>query len=205
MSKMISRSVMPIGTSTSPVLRTLPTREKTFVPLLPSVPMLRNQSTPLLMISGTLAQVSTLLRLDGLSQSPLLRGVYVLGPRLPDAPFDGGHQRARLPGDEGPGAAMDRHVEVEARAQDVRAQKSVLPCLLQGHPRVLDGQWVLLPDVDVALVGADGVGADDQPFEDAVRVALEEAPVHVRAGSPSSPLTMTYFTSPMAPCGWSPT
>src|SRR5208337_1481183 len=112
------------------------------------------------------------------------RGVYVLGPGLPDAPLDGAHQRARLPGDEGPGTAMDGHVEVEARAQDVRAHKPVLTRLLQGQPRVLDGQWVLLPYVDIPLVGTDGVAADDQTFEDAVGVTLEEATVHVRAGVP---------------------
>ena len=61
----------PIGTSTRPVFLILPTREKIFVPLLFSVPNCVNQSAPLLMISGTLAQVSTLLRLVGLSQSPL--------------------------------------------------------------------------------------------------------------------------------------
>ena len=39
MSKTISRSVMPIGTSTRPVLLTLPTSEKILVPVEPSVPM----------------------------------------------------------------------------------------------------------------------------------------------------------------------
>ena len=73
MSKMISRSVMPIGTSMSPVLFTLPTSENTFVPELPfhglsltsPVPIDVNQAAPRLMMSGTLAHVSTLLRLVG--------------------------------------------------------------------------------------------------------------------------------------------
>src|SRR4030042_6553170 len=60
-----------MGTSTRPVLFTLPTTEKTFVPLLPSVPILEYQSAPLEMMTGTLFQVSTLLRLLGLSQRPL--------------------------------------------------------------------------------------------------------------------------------------
>ena len=71
MSKMISRSVMPMGTSTSPVLLTLPTRLKTLVPFEPSVPMEANQSAPRSMMAGTLAQVSTLLSVVGLSQRPL--------------------------------------------------------------------------------------------------------------------------------------
>jgi len=73
MSKMISRSVMPIGTSMRPVLFTLPTSENTFVPELPfhgfsltsPVPIEVNQAAPRLMMSGTLAHVSTLFRLVG--------------------------------------------------------------------------------------------------------------------------------------------
>ena len=52
---MISRSVLPIGTSTRPTLETLPASAKTFVPAEPSVPIARNQSAPLRMMAGTLA------------------------------------------------------------------------------------------------------------------------------------------------------
>ncbi len=66
--------MVPIGTSTRPVFCTLPTRLKTLVPLEPSVPMLANQSAPRSMMTGTLAQVSTLLMLVGLPQRPLWAG-----------------------------------------------------------------------------------------------------------------------------------
>ncbi len=55
-----------MGTSTKPVLFIFPTKEKILVPLLFSVPMPAYQAEPLLMISGTLAQVSTLLSVVGL-------------------------------------------------------------------------------------------------------------------------------------------
>ena len=45
-SSTICRSVVPIGTSTRPVLRILPASAKTFVPLLFSVPIAANQSAP---------------------------------------------------------------------------------------------------------------------------------------------------------------
>ncbi len=38
----------------------------------------------------------------------------------------------------------------------------------------LDGQRILGADVDVALVGADGVGGDGHAFEHAVRIAFED-------------------------------
>src|SRR4030043_2068215 len=67
---MISFRVIPMGTSTKPVLLILPTREKTLVPLLNWVPILPNQTAPLSIITGIVAQVSTLLILVGFPQSP---------------------------------------------------------------------------------------------------------------------------------------
>src|SRR4030067_326462 len=67
---MISFRVVPMGTSTKPVLLILPTREKTLVPLLNWVPILLNQSAPLSIITGIVAQVSTLLILVGFPHSP---------------------------------------------------------------------------------------------------------------------------------------
>jgi hypothetical protein len=61
---------MPIGTSTKPALLMLPAREKTFVPFEASVPISENHFAPQLIMTGTLAQVSTLLMFVGFSQSP---------------------------------------------------------------------------------------------------------------------------------------
>ncbi len=58
------------GTSTRPLLFILPTTEKILVPLLVSLPILLNQSLPLFTRSGIFAHVSTLLRQEGLFQSP---------------------------------------------------------------------------------------------------------------------------------------
>ena len=55
MSSTTSRRVVPMGTSTRPVLVILPPRAKTLVPGDFSVPMERNQSAPLRIIWGMLA------------------------------------------------------------------------------------------------------------------------------------------------------
>src|SRR5271157_3646255 len=73
-SSTISLKEVPMGTSTSPVLRILPARAKTFVPLLFSVPIAANQSGPLRMMTGMLAKVSTLLMRVGFPQSPEAAG-----------------------------------------------------------------------------------------------------------------------------------
>jgi hypothetical protein len=48
--------------------------------------------------------------------------------------------------------------------------------------RPLDGQRILGPDVDVGLGRADGVGGDGHALEQPVRIALDDRPVHERAG-----------------------
>ena len=67
---MISRSVVPMGTSTNPVFTTLPVRAKVLVPALDSVPMPLYHCAPWLTIPGTLANVSTLFSTVGLPHSP---------------------------------------------------------------------------------------------------------------------------------------
>src|SRR5208283_4664919 len=71
---MIRLRVVPIGTSTSPVLLILPTSENILVPLLVSVPMLEYHAAPLAMICEILAQVSTLLIDVGLPHKPECTG-----------------------------------------------------------------------------------------------------------------------------------
>ena len=56
------RTVVPIGTSTSPVVLILPASEKTCVPVLVLVPMPANHLPPRSTISDTMDQVLTLLR-----------------------------------------------------------------------------------------------------------------------------------------------
>src|SRR4030042_1666281 len=73
-SKISSLRVIPIGTSTSPVLFTFPAKAKTLVPLLVSVPIPAYHSGPLSIILATLAQVSTLLILVGFPQRPETAG-----------------------------------------------------------------------------------------------------------------------------------
>ena len=85
-SSTISRRVVPIGTSTSPVLCILPPRANTLVPFDFSVPMALNHSGPFKIICGILASVSTLLRIDGFPNSPFCAGNGGRGlgsPRFP--------------------------------------------------------------------------------------------------------------------------
>ena len=74
MSSMISRIVIPIGTSMSPARSILPASANTFVPLLFSVPNAANASAPWRTIHGIIVNVSTLLISVGRCHSPQSAG-----------------------------------------------------------------------------------------------------------------------------------
>ena len=134
------------------------------------------------MMTGTLAQVSTLLMAVGLPSMPLSIGK---GGRWRGSPILPSMERISAvssPQTKAPAPRDERDVEGEAGAQDVLAQQPELARLAQGDDQVLDGQRVLVADVDDALGGAGGEGADEHALDDAVRVALEDAAVHVGAG-----------------------
>ena len=145
------RSGMPIGTSTRPVLRILPARAKTLVPLLLAVPIAANQSAPLLMIGGDVGE-----RLDVVDErrafpQPLLGGIG--RPRLRRAALalDRGHQGRLLAADERPGADAQVDAEIERRIEDAGAQQAELPRLLDGDLQPMNRQRIFAADVDVAL------------------------------------------------------
>ena len=89
-SKISSRSVVPIEISTRPMLLTLPPRQNTFVPGDFSVPYFLNSSTPSRRMNGTVASVSTLFRTVGFCHRPETAGKGGRGrgiPRLPMIEF----------------------------------------------------------------------------------------------------------------------
>src|SRR4030042_2653884 len=74
MSKIIWPNGVLSGTSMRPELFILPTRQKVLVPLHWSEPALLHHCAPWWMMRGTFDQLSTLFRVVGLSNNPLLAG-----------------------------------------------------------------------------------------------------------------------------------
>ena len=180
-SSTISRSVVPMGTSTRPVWVTFPARAKTLVPPLFWVPMRRNQSAPYSRTTATLANVSTLLITVGLPHRPLSvgKGGRIRGwPRSPSIEWI---RAVSSPHTNAPRAEADLQVEIEARAEDVLAQEPPLAALGNRVFDPLDGQRILGPDVEEPLLGADREAADEHAFDHVERVGLEHAAIHERA------------------------
>ena len=89
-------------------------------------------------------------------------GTDVLRPGLAHPALEGRHERRRFAADEGSGSLVHLDREIEARAQNVFSEQTVLLGQADGDMHVLDRQRILLPDVDVAFVSADGIGSEGQ-------------------------------------------
>ncbi len=87
-------------------------------------------------------------------------------------------QRRFLAADEGARPVADLDVEVEAGAQDVLSQQAVFPGLGDGDLEPVDGKRILRPDIDQAMVRVDAVPADHHRFDDGIRIAFHDGPVH---------------------------
>ena len=174
---------MPIGTSTRPVLTTLPARAKTLVPLLFSVPMPANQSPPLRMIGGDVGEGLDVVDQRRAAPQARLGRVRRARPGRAALALDRGDQRRLLAADERPGADADVDVEVEGRCRRCRRRAARLA--RPADRRLAAGAMASgysAADVDVALAGPDRVAGDGHALQHAVRVALQDAAVHERAG-----------------------
>ena len=76
------------------------------------------------------------------------------------------------------GAHLDHDIEVETTVQYVVAKQAIGARLSHGMLEPLDGQGILGADVYVRARGSDGVGCDDHPFQQPVRVAFGHRPIH---------------------------
>ena len=128
------------------------------------------------MIQGTLAKVSTLLMLVGLPQSPVRAGKGGRKRGMPRLPSMEAIRAVSSPQTKAPAPSLILIFEVricEPRMFLPRNPFSVA-CLM-AMAQAPDGQRILGADVDVGLVGADGVGADHHAFQHRVRVAFQDA------------------------------
>ena len=197
MSKTISRSVMPMGTSTSPVFLTLPASAKTLVPLLPSVPIAANQSAPVEHDRRHVGQGLDVVDDGRLAPEPRDGREGRPRPRHAAPALDRGDQRRLLAADEGAGALLDLEVEAEAGAEDVVAEQAAAPrACVDGDVQVLDGQRVLGAARRCSLRWRRWRRRRSPCPRARVRVALEHARSMNAPGSPSSALQITYFASP---------
>ena len=126
-SKTISRSVMPIGTSISPVFCTRPASAKTFVPLLFSVPMDAYQAPAVPHDRRNIRERFHVVDQRRAAPETRFRGIRRPGFRIAASAFDRGDQRGFFATNECTCAQPDVDIERERRAADIIAEEAQ-PC-----------------------------------------------------------------------------
>ena len=144
----------------------LPTREKILVPLLPSVPNLGEPVGAFVDDQRHIGPCFDIVQDAGSIPEALDVGADILRPGLSDPAFQGRHQGRRFTADESPGPLVHVDAEIKSRTENIFPEKAIFLGLLDGQGHVLHRQGVFLPNVNIALVGADGIASDDQPLED---------------------------------------
>ena len=176
-------AVVPIGTSTRPVLRDLAGQGEDLGPLALLGADAANQSAP---VADDRRDVGE--RLDVVDErraAPQARsrpgraaaaGACRACPRSRPSARSPRRRRTRRRR-----CGCRRGSRTATRRLPLPSRPSCLACLIAVCSR-RDGQRILGPDVDEALAGADRVGGDGHALQDAVRVALQDAAVHEGAG-----------------------
>ena len=179
---MISRSVIPMGTSIRPVFVD-PAGQREH---LGALALLRaDGGEPLRAVAHDGRDIGEGLHVvdqRGTLPQPRFRREGRPRARRAALAFDAGDQRRLLAADEGARAQPYVDVETEARAADAVAQQAQALGLLDGRLEVLHGQRILGAHVDEALLRAHRVGRDRHAFQHAVRIALQHGAIHERAG-----------------------
>ncbi len=133
------------------------------------------------MINGTLAQVSTLLRLVGLVFIAVFYGVDVFGSGFAHIPFEGSHQSRGFAAYKSSCALNDLDVEIHSAAENILPEKPVIPRLIDCFQKALAGNRILAPDVHKPLFAPDSARADDHSLKHGMRIALNNAAIHKSA------------------------
>jgi hypothetical protein len=110
------------------------------------------------------------------------RGKRRLVARLGTLALERFEQRGLFARFVGAGAAVDVHLAVEARAEDVPAEEPARVRLVDRPLEHLLHMEELAADVDVRHPGADGITRNRAAFDEQVRIALHDQVVLERAG-----------------------
>ena len=118
----------------------------------------------------------------GFFPQALFHGSGGLGSGHAPIALDGSRQRRAFAADEGAGAPVDVHMEIEVGAQNVVTQQAGLFQLADGAPQTGNGHGIFGTDIDIAVLRLDGVAGDHHAFDELEGIAFHHGAVHKRAG-----------------------
>jgi len=99
--------------------------------------------------------------------------------RFTHFPFDRPDQRRFFAAHESARALHDLDIETKLRSQNMVAEQPLFIGLFQGGPHVRNGQRIFIPDIQNSLGRPGRISADQHSFQNTVRIAFQNAAVHV--------------------------
>ncbi len=102
--------------------------------------------------------------------------------RLTAVALDTRHQSGFLTANEGTCAQTNFQIKVEAGAENILTEQTVLLCLIDSDLQSSDCDGVLRTDVHIALLRADRIRRDGHRFNHCVRIAFQHRTIHECTG-----------------------
>ena len=113
----------------------------------------------------------------GLAPQSNLYGVRRLQPRFTAFPLQRLEHGRLFAADVSAGAAVHRNIEVETAIENVLAKQAILIRIGNRLDPTFDAQEKLAPDVNERALRLHGVGGNDDPFDDLMRIALDDGAI----------------------------
>ena len=175
-----SRSVAPMGSSTSPGRRRWPEIPKHFIPWPRPSPF--HQAAPRSDDERHREERLDIVDDGRPAPEPRLHREGRLGARHRAPPLERLHQRRLLAQHEAAGAAAHLHLHREVAAEHVAAHQPPAPRALQRALEAPRGEIGLAVHVEIDVARPRGVGGQERALEQPMRVALEEVAILEDAG-----------------------
>ena len=176
-SKTISRNVVPIGTSTRPILLR-GRRARTFGAL----GMFRSDGgEPFGSLSDDNRDIGESLDIVDDGRETHITGFGGeggLAGRLAAVSLGGVDQSGFLAADKSAGTEADLNIEIKAAAENILAQQAQHPSLVNCRLQAPDRHGIFGTDIDKAVMSADCVAGNRHRLNDRVRVILHDRAIH---------------------------
>ena len=90
------------------------------------------------------------------------------------------NQRGFLTAHKGAGSQTQLYMEAEAAAENVLAQKSQLPRLIDGNFQALYGDGIFSTDINIPGIGSNRISGNGHRFQYGMRIAFQDGSIHER-------------------------
>ena len=86
------------------------------------------------------------------------------------------------PQTKAPAPSLILMLKIKSLTENIFSQETFVPAPVQWRLSDVHRQGIFRADIDIAFIGADGIGGNHHAFQDRMGIAFQDAAVHKRAG-----------------------